>query len=623
MPLPPATTLPTPSSDPNLRLESGSGTVPPARVVPHFQNTGPAPRKSPSIERFLGTSHEQFMPLGKSRTGNWSSAPSSGGPSAASDEGDHSDYESLSTANPPGSLDVIKTMPMPAFPIRVFKGKPPPFSLELQRRKIRWRYQWLQGLVPVCIQDPDTKCIQDTARSYIKSIIPEAKVISTTLLARGTFNLAYNIVAENKTTGFHREYIFRVSLPIWPYYKVESDVATTEFVRHATSIPVPIIYAFDSNPDNKLGFEWMLMEKVQGTPLNDVWGTMEFDNKQGVVRRIASWMAELSRFKFSRIGSIFMRYRQHHINFYIGPTIHERLFEGDRLVHEVDRGPFRSVEAFYDVLLDLTQRHINDLKHRARHASEDANSAKLKSDEASSSADITRGTQSLTLDSLEAVLARADAEDEENEREDGLSKNTLSWLPRDLQSYRTMLPQLCALLHAAEPLNTILMHPDLLEANIFVDNANVPVALIDWERAWLEPTALVDSIPKLLDMDGESDAFYVLSGTDGTEGIEPNQVYDYDKLAIARGMYESSYQTLMSRIQMTRLRTVYRNELLRLKSPLCKAFDRNPESLEQQLMHRVFWPENPGHTSASFWAVKHLGQSIIDDLDDESENETE
>ena len=106
-----------------------------------------------------------------------------------------------------------------------------------------------------------------------------------TLLARGSFNLAYNITTENLTTGLHQEYIFRIPLPIWPYYKVKSDVATTEFVRHATSILVPIIYAFDSNPDNKLGFEWLLMEKVQGTPLNDVWDTMEFDTKQRLIRR--------------------------------------------------------------------------------------------------------------------------------------------------------------------------------------------------------------------------------------------------------------------------------------------------------------------------------------------------
>ncbi len=330
-------------------------------------------------------------------------------------------------------------------------------------------------------------------------------------------------------------------------------------------------------------------------------------------------MAELSRFKFSKIGSIFMRYRQRHMYFYIGPTIHERLFEGDRLLHEVDRGPFRSVQALYNATLDLTERHINDLRHRGHHALEDAKSGDLELDEDPSSADITRGTHFLRPDSHEAVLARADVEDQKNEREYGISKHTLSWLLDDLQKYRSMLPQLCALLPAAEPLTTILTHPDLLEANIFVDNANALVALIDWERARLERTALVGFIPKFLDEDGEPDAFYVPSRTNVPEVVESFPVYDYDKLALARGMYESTYQALIGRIQRTRLRTVYRNELIQLKSPLCKAFGRDPESLEQQLMRCIYWPENSANTSATFWMAKHLGESFFDESDDDTE----
>lgn len=193
-----------------------------------------------------------------------------------------------------------------------------------------------------------------------------------------------------------------------------------------------------------------------------------------------------------------------------------------------------------------------------------------------------------------------------------ISKYTLSWLPDELQKYKIMSPQLCALLPATEPFTTILTHPDLLEANIFVDSANAPVALIDWERARLEPTALVSFIPKFLDEDGERDAFYVPSRTSVPEVEESFQVYDYEKLALARGMYESTYQAFMPRIRRTRLRTVYRDELIRLNSPLCKASGRDPESLEQQLMHRIYWPENPGNTSATFWAAKYLGESDDD-----------
>lgn len=599
--------------------------------------------KRPSIERFLGSSHEHFM---RGRNSSISNVCSMQGPgtdnglpcaeisteaaSSCSTAGDllaipsgseERRYECPGTAATTAPLVVIKCVPMPQFPIRIFNGEPPPFSLELQRRKIRWRYDWFQNLEPHCIQDPDIHRIQETARPYVESIAPEAEIISVSLLARGTFNQAYNITAKNLATGFCQEYIFRVSLPIWPYYKVESDVATTEFVRHATNIPVPIIYAFDSNPNNNLGFEWMLMERIQGTPLNSVWDTMDFDTKQNVIRKLASWMAELSRSKFSKIGSIFMRYRQCRMEFYIGPTLHERLFEGDRLLHEVDRGPFRSVQALYDSILDTAERYFNDLKDRAGHALELPISKDSDVHEALSKPDLARDTHQRSSESEEAILARADAEDQENEGTNGFLKRTLSRLPEKLRRYRTLLPKLCALLPASEPLTTMLMHPDILLPNIFVDTAGVPVALIDWERAWLEPIGLVNVIPSFLDEDRESDAFYAPPGITVTKEDRSAQVYDYDCLARIRGMYERSYGQVMGRIQRTRLRAVYQEEMKRLKSPMCKAFNRDPESFEQELMRRVYWPENPGNTAPDFWAEKYLGESISDDSDDEQEKD--
>ena len=463
--------------------------------------------------------------------------------------------------------------------------------------------------------------IQQIARPYIGLIDPEAEIVSVNLLARGQFNLAYNITANNVAKRIHREYIFRVSLPIWPYYKVESDVATTEFVRHLTSIPVPTIYAFDSNSSNYLGFEWMLMEKVQGMPLSHVWDTMKFDTKQSVIRKIASWMAELSRFEFSKIGSIFMRYRQSQMEFYIGPAIHERLFEGDRLLHQIDRGPFQSIQALYNAVLDLTERQFNDPRHMVRHALKSSVSKESDIHEKLPGRDVSHHTHQLRPDSEEAIMARADAEDQENEEACGVSEDIISRLREKLHRYRILLPKLCALLPASEPLTTMLTHPDLLPPNIFVDNAGVPVALIDWEKARLEPIALVDIIPRFLDEDGESDAFYAPPGKSVTNKEGSAQVYDYDSLASLRGMYEWTYEQVMGRIQRTRLRSVYQEELKRLKSPMCKAFNRDPESFEQELMRRVYWPMNPGNTAPDFWAEKYLGQSNSDDSNDEQEED--
>ena len=608
MPLP-ATT---PSTPPKLnltsreRLRSGAA-APPDEVA----------KKKPSIERYLGNDYEKFSYGMDSITSNdpssfietLSGRSTANSPPSKSNEGEGRRHQFSSTGTTTASLAVIKTVPMPRFPIRVFHGDPPPFSRERQRRTIRWRYDWFQNLSPHCIQDPDIHSIQKIARPFVKSIDPGTQILSVDLLARGSFNQAYNITTENVATRSRKEYVFRVSLPVWPYYKIESDVATTEFVRLTTSIPVPVIYAFDSNPNNALGFEWMLMEKVKGMPLGDVWDTMDFDAKQSLTRIIAGWMAELSQFKFSKIGSIFMRYCDSQMEFYIGPLIHERLHEGDRLLCDIDRGPFQSIQHLYDAILDTSDRYFNDLKDHGRHAREESEPTELHVYKDPSQPD-----------SEDAILARADADDQNNEAQNGFLENTLSILPEELQSYKALLPDLCALLPPSKPLNTMLTHPDLLQANIFVDSVGAPIALIDWERARLQPLALVDVLPKYLDCDGESDAFYAPSKTTLTLKEYLAHVFNPDRLASVKTRDELAYKELMGRLQRTRLRAVYREELKRLKSPLCSAFNRDPKSFEQQLMRRIYWPENTRNTHPTFWAADYLGESYFDNAEWQTDN---
>jgi hypothetical protein len=47
-----------------------------------------------------------------------------------------------------------------------------------------------------------------------------------------------------------------------PRIKTESEVATMDFLRKYTNVPVPIVYHRDSNPYNRLGGEYLLMSKV-------------------------------------------------------------------------------------------------------------------------------------------------------------------------------------------------------------------------------------------------------------------------------------------------------------------------------------------------------------------------
>lgn len=487
---------------------------------------------------------------------------------------------------------------------------------------MRWRYRWRFGLVAELIQEPNTQLIQETVQQYIEFIAPETETISVELLAQGSFNQAYNIAAENKATGFRKEYVFRVALPIYPYHKLESDVATTEFIRHTTTVPVPIIYAFDSCPHNKLGFEWMLMEKVKGVALYDTWDTMGYTTKQELTRTVASWVDQFSRLEFNKIGSLYCRQRAGQMEFYMGYTLHSRLYEGDKLLYDVPRGPFESLRTYLDAVLESTERHFNDPKHSARHELEDVMHAEASSISDDGSSD---GSQEAGQKSEEEILAQADNKDRRSERRFGVTKNDLEWLPDELRTYRDLLPKMCPLHSTSEPMTTMLMHPDISTANILVNESGAPVALIDWERTRIEPTSLFNAIPHFLTDDSvfQADFFYIPPGPTISTGRKTNKLWLYadEDLAQIRGLNEGMYTQTMERIQLTHLRALYREELLRTQSPICKAFEKNAETLEQQLIGRVFRTEDVEHNWATDWAVEHLGESILAELDGEDVSE--
>lgn len=51
---------------------------------------------------------------------------------------------------------------------------------------------------------------------------------------------------------------------------VLAQVATINYIRQYTDIPVPTIYHFDSNPYNRLGGEYIIMSKVRYPPSTSI-----------------------------------------------------------------------------------------------------------------------------------------------------------------------------------------------------------------------------------------------------------------------------------------------------------------------------------------------------------------
>lgn len=168
------------------------------------------------------------------------------------------------------------------------------------------RLHWTGGYLREAVwpREPDVDVVRSLAKHHLASELPLAlddALLEVVFFAEGGFNKLYEISYADHPTN----YILRVALPVIPFYKTESEVATIAYVRANTSIPVPRIFAWDSNCQNELTYEWILMEKLAGVPLWDVWRQVSWDRKLELTEEVAAMIAQLQHFKFDRIGSLF------------------------------------------------------------------------------------------------------------------------------------------------------------------------------------------------------------------------------------------------------------------------------------------------------------------------------
>lgn len=92
---------------------------------------------------------------------------------------------------------------------------------------------------------PDLSVIKDLA---IQNLPPSFADTGVEFFAEGSFNKIYNI----RSSHFSRQYLMRVSLPVEPFYKTESECATLAYIEAYTTIPVPKYVAHDSSSNNPL-----------------------------------------------------------------------------------------------------------------------------------------------------------------------------------------------------------------------------------------------------------------------------------------------------------------------------------------------------------------------------------
>ncbi|KAL4778836.1 phosphotransferase enzyme family-domain-containing protein [Aspergillus varians] len=228
-------------------------------------------------------------------------------------------------------------------------------------------------LNPSWTATPDILTIQTLAAAQL-SLDPSDVRIE--FFAEGAFNKLYSISSPKLEP---QNYLMRVVLPVDPFFKTESEVATMGFVRKHSSLPVPRVVAYSSSASNPLRFEWMLLEYVEGLPLSETWDEMSFDAKADLSMEIRKYLGQLQDFDFSWIGNLYFSKVREQVNgqpaewlrhstgdpendpeFVVGRLVSPWFFRDKCLFLNADRGPFQSS---CDLMLAKTDMQIERIKH--------------------------------------------------------------------------------------------------------------------------------------------------------------------------------------------------------------------------------------------------------------------
>ena len=286
--------------------------------------------------------------------------------------------------------------------------------------------------------------------------LPTDHDLTVTHFSEGAFNQLYAVaISDSGGNPCFPECVFRVTLPVEPFYKTASEVATLSYLRKNTTIPVPLVIAHSSTADNELGCEWILMEKVTGLSLKDVWNEIDLETKTRETERIAGLVRQLRdlRGRFTAIGNIYFREDINSFNgevrslpitdgeeYALGPIVTPYMFVGGRKLRASrDLGPYSDDDKYIAALI------TSELEDMELLQSPDARSySDFDEDLAEDAEEITK-----LLNELQKV-----------------SSNLFSSLPRTF-----------SLLHHDLSLDNIIVHPETHEI----------VGIVDWECVGTRP----------------------------------------------------------------------------------------------------------------------------------------
>lgn len=374
----------------------------------------------------------------------------------------------------------------PDQPLPISQCGPPTTCAPIPKEKLRWYGSWHEGWQPrwgtalPCEED-----IYKTIKPIWQFCGLSSDEFTITPFSQGMWNKLYLIASEDKTSGKVTERILRISLPVNPWFKLRSEISTMEYVRCKTNSPIPKVYCFDSSMENPLGFEWMIMERMNGQTFRQAKRPMSQQVKENLCRTIAEWVHQLSELRFDRIGSLYQEWdpdSPNYLTFQLGPATTDHFLGPWRTEKRVSRGPFENEAQLFRSIAELNLADILDprqleLAKRAWKKEEDFKERDFvllskKDDEVE-----TRTSTSVYTD--EAAFES-------------------SGVPRACFSVLELLPSIETKL-VKQHRSYVLHHFDISQDNVLVDDNGAAVALLDWKNVTTASLSQTYPWPSIID----------------------------------------------------------------------------------------------------------------------------
>ncbi|KAI1079247.1 phosphotransferase enzyme family-domain-containing protein [Whalleya microplaca] len=243
----------------------------------------------------------------------------------------------------------------------------------------------------------------------------------------------------------NNHFIMRVSLPVCPKVKTESEVATLQWIYENTRLPVPRVKCWDSSRNSPIGFEWILMDRMDGTPLSQCWQSVTHDAKERIVKQVAAYAADAFKRQFK--GGIGGLQPSNANRYHVGEMATMAFFWGERSCFDHSRGPFKDASTWAESRLRLVR---NDLLSRIHDTT---------------NKDRREATEKM-LELVERLRALEDRFFPNSESSTGEESADKDVSPAEKDKPR-------------EP--TMLWHDNLSLDNILVDQNGVLCGIVDWE----------------------------------------------------------------------------------------------------------------------------------------------